>query len=324
MAKEKFIYNRHTLQFEHVKVPLKTKLLRAFGFVSAVGVTATLFLAAAYSFFPSPQEKSLQRELESKEYELGKLNNQIQMLGDVLTKLKERDGSVYRVLTGMNPIDEDVWNGGIGGHNPYMHLTNTSEMLISTKQRADKLARQMAVISTSLDTIQALAKSKDKELACLPTIKPVREDKLSKNVKLLSGFGWRVHPIFKRVRMHTGIDFTAPKGTDIQATGDGIVKEVKSDRRGYGLHVVIDHGYGYQSLYGHMNSIDVKAGQKVKRGQKIGEIGNTGTSTAPHCHYEIIYKGEKINPIQFVMDGLTPEEYQELVKTAAVENQSFD
>ena len=160
-------------------------------------------------------------------------------------------------------------------------------------------------------------------LASIPSIKPVRSDKLARSVKLLSGFGYRIHPIFKVRKMHAGIDFTAPRGTPIQATGNG--KIIKAGRgSGYGNRVIIDHGYGYQTLYAHMDRIDVKVGQTVTRGEKIGLVGNTGASTAPHCHYEVIYKGQKVNPIQFVLDGLSPEEYQELVNVASLENQSMD
>lgn len=160
-------------------------------------------------------------------------------------------------------------------------------------------------------------------LASMPSIKPVRSDKLSKSVGLLSGFGYRVHPVFKVLRMHSGIDFTAPKGTAIQATGDGVV--IKADfKSGYGRCVIIKHGYGYETLYAHMDKILVKKGQKVKRGQPIGKVGSSGISTAPHCHYEVHFHGKPVNPIAFVLDGLSPKEYDALVKAAEAGNQSFD
>ena len=168
-----------------------------------------------------------------------------------------------------------------------------------------------------------MAEDKEKMLASIPSIKPVRSDKLNRGVKLLSGFGYRLHPIHKIRKMHQGIDFSAPRGTAIQATGDGVVEAVKYKKSGYGIHVIIDHGYGYKTLYGHMSKVDVQTGQKIKKGQKIGSVGSTGTSTAPHCHYEVHYKGKAVNPIDYVLDGLTPKEYQELVRLAELDNQSF-
>ena len=190
-------------------------------------------------------------------------------------------------------------------------------------ERVDKLSRQMDIQSHSLDTILRMANEKETMLASLPSIKPVRIDKLARGLNLLSGFGMRIHPIYKVPKMHTGIDFTAPAGTPIQATGEG--KVIRADRgNGYGNHVIIDHGYGYQTLYAHMSRIDVKVGQEVKRGQSIGLVGSSGTSTAPHCHYEVIFKGQKIDPINYVTDGLTPAEYEQLRKAAISANQSMD
>jgi murein DD-endopeptidase MepM/ murein hydrolase activator NlpD len=181
----------------------------------------------------------------------------------------------------------------------------------------------MVLQSKSLDTIMQTAQEKEKMLASIPSIKPVRADKLAKNVGLLSGFGYRIHPIYKVPRMHTGIDFTAPKGTPIQATGDGVVVKAESNS-GYGRCVIIDHGYGYQTLYAHMSRIDIKQGQRVKRGQRLGLVGSTGASTAPHCHYEVHLRGERVNPVHYVMDGLSTKEYASLVNIAQAANQSMD
>ncbi|MEK7254419.1 MAG: M23 family metallopeptidase, partial [Bacteroidota bacterium] len=198
------------------------------------------------------------------------------------------------------------------------------DLMAQLRQKVDKLKRQMVLQSHSLDDIEKMAKNKEKMLASIPSIKPVRVDKLNQRFELLSGFGYRLHPIHKIRKMHAGIDFSAPQGTPIQSTGDGVVREVERKRGGYGLHVVIDHGYGYQTLYGHMSKTDVRVGQRIKKGQTIGKVGSTGTSTAPHCHYEVHYKGKPVNPIDYVLDGLTPKQYQELVKLAELDNQSFD
>jgi len=189
--------------------------------------------------------------------------------------------------------------------------------------KIDILSRQLALQSKSLDTIQDLARNQEKMLASMPSIKPVREDKLQKSIGTLSGFGYRIHPVFKFKKFHSGLDFPARVGTPIQATGDGVVVET-GWHQGYGNCVKISHGFGYETLYAHMNKITVRKGEKVKKGNRIGEVGDTGLSTAPHLHYEVHYKGNPVNPINFCMDKLTPQEYQQLVAAANVANQSLD
>lgn len=327
MGKEKFVYNNHTLRYEKVEVTLREQLLKVFGFICAVAVSGVLFTLLVWKFFPSPQEEALLREIDQLKSQYLKINEELAVMGRVLVNVQERDASVHRMMFGMDPIDNNIWEGGIGGHEKYSQLANyphSGDMLEDVWTKVDRLKRQLKIQSESLDTIIYLAKDREKMLSSIPSIKPVRSDKLSRNVTMLSGFGYRIHPIYKVRKMHTGIDFTAPKGTPIQATGDGVVVSVEHKSTGYGLHVVIDHGYGYKTLYGHMSRADVRPGQKVKKGQQIGTIGSTGTSTAPHCHYEIEYRGQKINPIHYCMDGLTPEEYQSLVQLASTSNQSMD
>lgn len=327
MRKEKFVYNTQTLRYERVVEPLKVKLVRIFGFLSAVIVAAFILIAIAFTYFPSPKEKALMRELDQMQYKYLALDNQISMMSKVLENVQERDASVHRMIFGIDPIDKDVWNGGIGGHDEFSNLTrykNTGDLLVATQRKADKIRRQLTVQSRSLDTLMDMTSNREKMLASIPAIKPVRSDKLRRNIKSLSGFGMRIHPIFKRRRMHTGLDFTCSQGTPIQATGEGKVVKVKNLKSGYGSHVVVDHGFGYKTLYAHMSRIDVKVGQTVTRGQVLGAVGSTGTSTAPHLHYEVIFMGKKVNPIHYCMDGLTPKEYQDLANQASTSNVSFD
>lgn len=325
MRREKFTYNTQTLRYEKVVEPLSVTVLRIFGFFCAAVLTGFIFMVLAHRYFPSPNEKALLREVEQLQAELELAGENFDALGSVLDKIQERDAYAHRMLFGMDPIDEAVWEGGIGGHDKYKdyrQFRNSGDAIISLKEKVDKLKLQMDMQSKSLDTIINSAKSKEEMFASIPSIKPVRSDKLARELKLLSGFGYRIHPVYKVPKMHAGIDFTAPRGTPIQSTGNG--KVIKAGYgSGYGKRVVIDHGYGYKTLYGHMDRIDVKVGEEVKRGQAIGIVGSTGVSTAPHCHYEVHYKNQKIDPIQFVTDGLTPEEYQQLVKAAANENQSL-
>ena len=278
-----------------------------------------------HNFLPSPREKALQQEITILESEYEKVLDDLKVMEKALGEIRERDAYAFRMVFDMAPIDNDVLQGGTGGSDEYVAYRNMSsgQILVETKEKVRNLKHQLVVQSKFLDSIMRKAEKKADELASMPSIKPVRSDKLARGVGLLSGFGYRRHPIFKMLRMHYGIDFTAPKGTAIQATGDGVV--VKAEyKSGYGRYVVISHGYGYETLYAHMDKILVKKGQKVKRGQQIGKVGSSGTSTAPHCHYEVHLHGKPVNPIHYVLDGLSPKEYDTLVKAAATTNQSFD
>lgn len=326
MRKEKFYFNKSTLQYEKAVTPLKTKILKAFGLVCGMFLAALVLLSLFYNFYTSPKEQALLRELDQMKHHYSELQDKMEDMSVVLSNLKERDASVHRMVFGMEPVDNNLWAGGIGGHDKYENLTkfkNSGEVLIQTQEKADKLAHQIVVQSKSLDDIEFMARSKSDMFASMPLITPVQKDLLKRKIHLLSGFGRRLHPIYKVIKMHEGIDFTASRGTPIQATGDGkVVKVTRSPS--YGNYMVIDHGHGYESLYAHMDDVIVKRGEKVKRGQKIGTVGNTGRSTAPHLHYEIHLNGRPINPISYCIDGLTPSEYEILVASASKMNQSLD
>lgn len=324
--KEKFVYNIQTLTYEKVVVPFKTKILQAFGLFSVVLVSSFALLAVLYTIFPSPREKELVREIDQMEHKYNQLGSQLEMMSKVLQNIQERDANVHRAVFGMDPIDEDIWTAGVGGHESHPELSAFKygkKSIREVVEKVDLLSRQMALQSKSLDTIQRLANNQQNMLASLPSIKPVREDKLQKSIGTLSGFGYRIHPVYKVKRFHAGLDFPARIGTAIQASGDGVVVEA-GWHQGYGNCVKISHGYGYETLYGHMNKMYVRAGEHIKKGTKIGEVGDTGLSTAPHLHYEVHYKGNPINPINFCMDNLTPQEYQEMVNVATTANQSLD
>lgn len=326
MRRERYVFNNQTLRYEKVVEPLSMTLLRVFGFISAALLTGFVFTIAAHEYFPSPKEKELQSKVERLETFIEKDSKEnLDEMQKVVENLQKRDAYVHRMIFGMDPIDENVWNGGVGGHDmnaEFARYGSTGELMAGIRTRISRLKHQVALQSRSLDTITNLAKDKEALLASMPTIKPIRSDLLSKDLGLLSGFGPRLHPVFKVMRMHNGIDFTAKTGTPIIATGDGQI--VKAERvGGYGNVVIIKHGNGYETLYGHMNRIDVKSGQKVTRGQQLGTVGSTGTSTAPHCHYEVHYHGKPVNPLSFVMDGLTPAEYKALTEAAETVNQSL-
>ena len=326
MRRERYVFNKQTLRYEKVVEPLSTTLLRVFGFVCAAIFTAFVFTLIAHQYFPSPKEKELQAKVERLESFLQTESNEtIGEMQRALENLQKRDAYVHRMIFGMDPIDENIWEGGVGGHDAYGEFDTygaSGEIMADIQSRIDRLKHQISLQSRSLDTIVNLAQDKETLLATMPTIKPVRSDMLSKDLRLLSGFGPRLHPVFKVMRMHNGIDFTAKSGTPIIATGDGTVHRAER-AGGFGNLVVIRHGNGYETYYAHMSKINVKKGEKVERGQVIGLVGSTGTSTAPHCHYEVHFHGKPVNPLSFVMDGLTPAEYKALTEAAETVNQSL-
>lgn len=323
----KYVYNQHTLQFEKAVEAINVKLFRIFSFLSTALVSGLIVFFIFHKYLPSPNEKLLIKELETVKDHYAIMSDQLDLMSKALNNIQQRDADVHRQLVGMDPIDEDIWNGGKGGHDLYddfRNLPSAGELVGRTSQKMEQLERQLVMQSKSLDKLQEVAIHKEEMLASIPSIKPVRVDKLNKGLRFLSGFGMRLHPIHKIVKIHAGIDFSAPKGTPIQVTGNGKVVDIESNYSGYGKCVKVDHGYGYVTLYAHMDRIDVKIGQELKKGNPIGVIGSTGTSTAPHCHYEVRYKGTAINPINFCLDNLSPSEYQELVKMSEQQNQSLD
>lgn len=327
MAEKKYVYNESTLSFEEYKTPGKFRLLTIFGYICATIVTSIVVFFLHSTYFPSHKELSLMREIDQMKYHYDGLTEQLDEMSDELASVHERDAGIHRFMLGMEPLDESVWEGGVGGSDKYASIfkyPNTGELLVSTQKKVDKLMLQLKIQKNSLDTIQKKATLRADMIASIPSIKPVRIDLLKKNLNAMSGYGIRLHPVHKVDRLHTGIDFTAPKGTPIQATGNGKVIKADHGRVGYGNYVIIDHGFGYTSLYGHMYSIDVKVGDEVLKGQPIGKIGSSGTSTAPHLHYEVRLKGNPVDPITYCLDDLTPQEYQHLVERASLENQSFD
>ncbi len=327
MKRNKYVYNPHTLQFEETKLTKKQILLRGLGITSGILFSSLVIILLLSNYITSPKEKALQRELNQMTMQYEVISQDMNGLASALAEVQEKDANIHRVILGMDPIDENVWNGGTGGAPKYEYITNfgnTGKVIKESLSRIDKLKLQFDLQKESLSSLEEMAAKRKEKLSSIPSIKPVREDKLKRNIHRLSGFGYRIHPIHGVKKFHKGIDFTAPKGTDIIASGDGKVRRVENKKRGYGKNIIIDHGYGYTTLYGHLSQTDVKVGDKVTRGQVIGKVGTTGTSTAPHLHYEVRINGKAVNPIDYCMDGLTLEEYQILVKKAAEENQSFD
>ncbi|MEZ4887583.1 MAG: M23 family metallopeptidase [Chitinophagales bacterium] len=323
MKKVKYQYNKHTLRYEKIEASWQSIAIRVFGVLCAMTVFGVFCGMLASKFFPSPKERQLNLDVEKLEIEVENFRRQVQDQEDVLAALQERDESIYRTIFEAEPIPMAVREAGFGGGNRYKDLDNlpNTELMKSTAQRIEKIRKQLYIQSKSYDEIAKLVKNKEDMFASIPAIQPVSNTELR---RIASGFGMRMHPIYKTRKMHTGMDFSAPIGTSVYATGKGKVVKVKKLQKGYGYHVVIDHGFNYETLYGHLSKINVRTGQRINRGDIIGLVGNTGTSTAPHLHYEVLKNGKRINPINFFYNDLSPEEFDKVLEISGKHMQSFD
>ncbi|MEO8733634.1 MAG: M23 family metallopeptidase [Flavobacteriales bacterium] len=322
MAEHKYRFNPNTLNFERIRTSGWQKVKRA-SLVLAPGLllgVAGIFLA--FQFIDSPKEATLRRENQQLMVEYELINKQLGDMQDVLGDLERRDDNVYRVIFEADPIPSSVRMAGIGGVNRYKDLAGfaNSDLVIGTRKRLDKITKEMVVQSRSLDEVGKLVMRKQELLASIPSVEPIPQDQ----TRIASGFGMRMHPIYKIERPHMGLDFASPTGTEIHATGDGTVEFAGYNTSGYGIHVILDHGFGYETVYGHMSVVDVRQGQHVKRGDIIGEVGSTGLSTGPHLHYEVHKDGVPVNPANYLFNSLTPEEYARMVEIAGNAGQSLD
>jgi len=323
MKKIKYYYNTNTLRYEKLETPLRVKLLRIFGFIAAAFVTATIISFVAFRFIGSPNEKLLRNQNERMRDRYRQLNDQIKTMQDEMTELEKRDNTVYRAIFEANPIPDSARASAL---EKQIEITSVesmedNELVSSIISTVNNLSSRMAVQQTSYKEIDGLLKNKEQLLSHTPAIQPVSNKDLN---RVASGFGYRVDPVYKTVKLHPGLDFAAPQGTPIYATADGTVTTAGNKGDGYGNHVVINNGYGYETLFGHMVRVKAKVGQSVKRGEVIGWVGSTGKSTGPHCHYEVHKNGQKMDPVYFFYNDLTPEQFDLLLKKAAASNQSFD
>ncbi len=321
MAKIKYQFNTKSLAVEPVRESFWDKAKRFLRVVLAGMVFSVIVLSIGYTFFESPKEKILQRENDQYALKFQLLNDEVDLLFSVVEDMEHRDDQIYRVIFEAEPIPRTIRDAAFGGSDRYEQFEgfDNSKVITSTRQRIDELSRKLYVQSLSYDEVFEMAKDKADMLAAIPAIVPIEKG----TQRLVSGFGPRIHPIYKTLRPHTGVDFTAPTGTPIYAPGNGVVTTVERNRHGYGLMVVIDHGYGYETLYAHLSKFNVRVGQQVKRGEIIGFVGNTGVSTAPHLHYEVIRHGNKVNPVNYFFNDLTPEEFEYIIEVASRVNQSL-
>jgi len=323
MPKRKYKYNPESLNYDQVQHTFKYKLIRILTQLTALIVVALIVNIVISAFFDTPKEKGLKRENYNLQTQYEIINKQLNLIENTLNDLQKRDSNIYRVIFEAEPLPHSIRMAGYGGANRYKELEgyNNSELIINTAGRIDQLSRRSYIQSKSYDEIISLVINKENMLKSIPAIMPISNNDLKRTA---SGWGYRIHPIYKIRKFHYGMDFTAPSGTEIYATGDGIVAEVKSSKRGYGNKIELDHGFGYRTLYAHLQGFNVRKGQKVKRGDVIGFVGNTGASTAPHLHYEVIKNNKKINPINYYFNDLSPEEYEKMIIISSNSGQSFD
>lgn len=325
MAKVKYYYDSENLAYRKII----TKTRKKIGVVLLFLVASALFGLLSFivllntPYFETPKNKKQAREIENLKLRYAILNKKMDEVEDVIEFIEERDNNLYRVYFNASPIPAEERKSGFKEVDRYKDLEgyDNSQLVTNTTKRIDVLRKELAVQSKSLDDILKMAKAKDKLLAAIPAIQPVRNENLK---SMVSGFGYRTDPFTKARKMHEGMDFTAKTGTPIYATGDGVVERADNTASGFGNHIVIRHGFGYETLYAHLSRYKCRSGQRIKRGDIIGYVGSTGRSEGPHLHYEVHKNGKIVNPLNFYYGNISAVEYVAIAQLANQENQSFD
>jgi murein DD-endopeptidase MepM/ murein hydrolase activator NlpD len=323
MPRTKYKFNPESLSFDRIRLGIGEMLLRFLAYLVGSVLIAVFYWIIFAAFFDSPKEKALEREVQQLTIQYDLINREMGNVENVLEDLQKTDDNLYRTIFEAEPIPPTLREGGVGGVNRYKSLEGykNSNLVIETITRLDKIRKKVYVQSKSFDALIDLARNKEDMLRSVPAIIPISGKDLT---RIASGFGLRIHPIYKIIKFHYGMDFTAPAGTDIYATGNGVVSSVQSSQRGLGKNIVIDHGFGYVSIYAHLSNFNVRVGQKVQRGDVIGFVGNTGTSIANHLHYEIKLNGVNVDPVNYYFEDLSPSEYDRVIEIASKTGQSFD
>lgn len=323
MKKIKYYYNTHTLRYEKLITPLRVKLLRIFGFFAAAFVTAVLIAYVAFRFIGSPYERMLRSQNNELSDQLLRLNEKVGSVNQQMTMLEKRDNDVYRSIFEAQPIPDSIRTMQAERAEEIAKVEGLpdADVIFAIDTTVRKLQVRIAAQKKSYTELLGLVNNKEQLLASTPAIQPVSNKDLN---RIASGFGYRIDPVYKTVKLHAGLDFAAPQGTPIYATADGTVRIAGFSDGGYGNHVIINHGYGYETVYGHMVRIKARTGQRLKRGEIIGYVGSTGKSTGPHCHYEVHKNGQKIDPVYFFYNDLSPQQFDQLLKRASSSNQSLD
>ena len=323
MKPTKYKFNPDSLSFDKIRLGIRTLLLKFLAYFVGSLIIALIYWGIFASFFDSPKEKALKREVEQMTIQYDLIHREMADVENVLTDLQKTDDNLYRTIFEAEPIPSTEREGGIGGVNRYEALEgfNNSKLIIETANRLDKIRKKVYIQSKSYDNLIKLAENKEDMLRSIPSIIPISNKDLTRTA---SGYGWKIHPFYKISKFHFGMDFTAPLGTEVFATGKGTIASVLTTQRGLGKQIVIDHGFGYTSIYAHLSNFNVRVGQKVQRGDIIGFVGSTGTSVANHLHYEIKLNGANVDPVNYYFEDLSPEAYERMIEIASKTGQSFD
>ncbi len=324
MARIKYYFDTDSSQFVRQHDSLLKKVLRVTGIGLLSFALAMLMGFTYYSYFESLVERKLKGEILDMESNYGKLDTQLTQLQGVIATIEKRDDHVYRMVLGTEPMDASVRNGGVGGVERYSDIRNKrmahADLIVELHTKMDKLRRKLYIELVSQDELVTLVKGKEELYASIPAIQPVSNKELT---ALSSGFGLRLDPIYRVIVMHTGIDFAAPEGSPVYATADGVVVTADTVVYGYGNMITIDHGHGYRTRYAHLRDFNIQPGKHVKRGAIIAHVGNTGLSTAPHLHYEVMLAGTQVNPVHYFFKDLNPQEYSKITELASLPHQTM-
>ena len=322
MAKPKYKFNPESLSFDKIRLGAKAILLRTLAYVVATIIIGIILNFLYGVFFDTPKEKALKREIAQMTLQYDLVHREMGNLEKVIQHLQETDDNLYRTIFGAEPVQSSQ-RQGVGGVNRFSELEgySNSKIVVETEKKLDEIRKQVYVQSKSFDELIMLAREKEEMLRSIPAIIPISTKDLT---RIASGFGLRIHPVYKISKFHAGMDFTAPLGTEIYASGDGTIESMLSSKRGMGNYIVINHGFGYSSVYAHLDRFNVRAGQKVHRGDVIGFVGNTGMSVAPHLHYEIKLNNVNVDPVNYFFNDLTAAEYEAMIEVASKTGQSFD
>lgn len=317
----RFVYDPENLRYEQVDRDLKSKVLRILTWVGSSMIIG-LFIIVFYSFvFDTPRERELRQENKALLEDYKYLSQKYSRIDTVLKEVRNIDENIYRTIFETEPVKDSMQEES--GFKNYMRLIslNSRTIVDSTREGLDHIMRGVRINALEYAYLQQNALGRADLLKSLPAIQPITNPDLS---RLASGYGNRLHPFYKIVKHHEGMDFTAPVGTEVYATGDGVVKDLDRTRRGKGNTIIIDHRNGYETVYSHLETFHVRSGESVKRGDLIGEVGNTGLSVAPHLHYEVRLKGEAVNPVNYFFLELGPESYNKIIEMSINSGQSFD
>jgi murein DD-endopeptidase MepM/ murein hydrolase activator NlpD len=321
--KTKYIFNHKTLSYEHARLTVRHIVLKVLSYLTTSVVFTIVILVLGTYFFDSPKERVLKREIRQYELQYKLVNERLAQIEKVLDDMADRDDNIYRVIFESEPIPSEARKAGYGGADRYKDLQGyrNTDLIVRTAQKLDQITSRMYVQTKSFDEVSELARNKSRLLASIPAIQPVSNKDLR---RLSSYFGYRTDPYYKVLKFHEGVDFSAPTGTDIYATGDGVVAVADRAMAGYGNQIIIDHGFGYKTMYAHLQEFKVRKGERVNRGQIIGTVGNTGKSTSPHLHYEVWKNNTPVNPINYFFNDITPEQYEEMLIISQRPSQTMD